>query len=351
LVVASAGSVILAAALAGILFVWFPRVRAGGVGRNVDVEISSLDDDDSIVAKLEAAGVVDRPHLFRVWLRIVGGLHAVPGRHVLADDLAPLEVVRRLRRSNDASKVKVAVPEGFSRFDIARRMHDKRACDANDLLAATADPTILGEFGVTTGTAEGWLFPATYTLPADGDAPTVARAMLGQGRTHVEKAMRDHEGGADDLRRTLGWGAAEIVTLASIVEKEAAVDDERALIASVFLNRLRDPSFVPHRLQADPTAAYGCLAMAQPTPPCVAWLAAGGGRPSAEIEHDADNAWSTYTHDGLPPTPVSNPGDASIAAVLAPAKTKYLYFVAKGGGRHTFSESLAAHDQAVKVQP
>src|SRR5262249_20685998 len=156
------------------------------------------------------------------------------------------------------------------------------------------------------------------------------------------KAMRDHADGADELRRTLGWGAAEIVTLASIVEKEAAVDDERAIIASVFLNRLRDPTFVPHRLQADPTAAYGCLAQSPPTSACVGWLAAGGGRPSAEIEHDEGNLWSTYTHEGLPPSPIANPGDASIAAVLAPAKTKYLYFVAKGGGRHTFSESLAA---------
>jgi UPF0755 protein len=345
------GALVLAVACGSTFFLWFPRLHAGGVGRNVDVEISPLDDDDAIVAKLSAAGVVDRPHLFTLWLRVTGGLHALPGRHLLADDLSPLEVVRRLRRSGDATRVKVVVPEGLHRFDIAKRMHDKRACDASDFLAATSDASLLGELGIHAPTAEGWLFPATYTFAADADARTIARAMLSQAQSRVDKAMRDNAAGADDLQRTLGWGAAEIVTLASIVEKEAAVDDERPIIASVFLNRLRDPTFVPHRLQADPTAAYGCLAQSPPTSSCVGWLAAGGGRPSAEIEHDPDDAWSTYTHDGLPPTPIANPGEASIVAVLAPAKTKYLYFVAKGGGRHTFSESLAAHDQAVKAQP
>jgi UPF0755 protein len=166
----------------------------------------------------------------------------------------------------------------------------------------------------------------------------------------VEKLLQENAAGAADLRETLGWGVAEIVTLASIVEKEAVVDEERPIIASVFLNRLRDPAFTPRLLQADPTAAYGCRA-APKTSPCIAWLASGAGKPNAEIQHDAGNAWSTYTHEGLPPTAVSNPGEKSLRAVLSPAKTGYLYFVAKGGGRHTFSASLSDHNDAVKVQP
>lgn len=345
-------AIALAAVAAISGFFWlFPRTKKNGAGRAVDVSIEDGESDEAIVAQLEAAGVVDRPHLFSLWSKTMGGVRAVSGRHLLSDDLSPLEVIRRLRRSADASHVKVVVPEGLHRFDVAKRMLDRRVCDASDFLAATTDASLLSEFDLHAPSAEGWLFPATYSLSADADARGVVRAMMTQARSRVDKAMRDQSAGADDLKQTLGWGAYEIVVLASIVEKEAAVDDERPIIASVFLNRLRDPTFVPHRLQADPTAAYGCLVQSPPPKSCVAWLAAGGGKPTAEIEHDADNAWSTYGREGLPPTPIASPGEKSILAVLAPAKTKYLYFVAKGGGRHTFSESLALHEQAVKVQP
>ena len=338
--------VVIAAVVAGAL--WMPRVKKRGVGRPVDLEIPQGASDEEIVARLEAAGVIDHPRLFSLYLSAIGGTKAKPGRHVLEDDLPPTEVVRRLRRRGDAARVKVTFPEGFNRFDMAKRLYDRRICDASEFLAATTDRALLDEFAIAAPTAEGWLFPATYVMPADGDPREVVRELLAQGRARVEKLMREHEGGVDDLATTLHFGAAEVITLASIVEKEAAADDERAIIASVFLNRLRDPAFTPRLLQADPTAAYGCYASAPPSPACVSWVAAGGGRPTAEIEHDDENAWSTYTHEGLPPTPIANPGERSILAVLEPAKTRYLYFVAKGGGHHTFSETLDGHNQAVK---
>jgi UPF0755 protein len=136
----------------------------------------------------------------------------------------------------------------------------------------------------------------------------------------------------------------QLVTLASMVEKEAVADDERPLIASVFLNRLRDPAFKPRRLECDPTASYGCLVAPEKAASCAGFT----GKATAAIEHDPDNPYSTYTHEGLPPGPITNPGAKSLEAAMAPASTHYLFFVARGDGRSTFSETREAHERAVK---
>lgn len=332
LVAAAVVSVVVLALLA------LPLKRKNGVGRAVDIEVAAGATDAEIIAKLDAAGVIDSPTVFGLYARARGGVDAKPGRHLLADDLSPAEVLRRIRRSADAHKVHVTVPEGFHRFDIAKRLRDKRVCDESAFIAATSDPLLLNELGLG-ATAEGWLFPATYDLPANSDATDVVRRMVGEAKARVDKLLKQH--GAPSL------SVPEAITLASIVEKEAVVDDERPIIASVFLNRLRDTKETGGRLEADPTAGYGCLVSQPPPPTCVTWLAAGSTRVNAAIQHDPLNKWSTYTHAGLPPTPIANPGEKSIAAVLAPAQTKYFYFVAKGAGRHTFSETRAAHDAAV----
>jgi UPF0755 protein len=111
----------------------------------------------------------------------------------------------------------------------------------------------------------------------------------------------------------------------------------------VFLNRLRDPKFSPKRLECDPTAAYGCLIVPERAASCLGFT----GKPTAAIEHDPDNPYSTYTHEGLPPGPIANPGAKALEAVMAPASTHYFYFVARSDGRSTFSETFAEHSSAV----
>ena len=135
-----------------------------------------------------------------------------------------------------------------------------------------------------------------------------------------------------------------MITLASIVEAEAAVAAELPVIAGVFLNRLRDPEFRPKRLQADPTVSYGCRL--QPSLPSCAGF--DGRRITRAMLAGADNPYNTYRHEGLPPGPVGNPGLAAVEAVLAPAEHDYLYFVARGGGRHAFSATLEEHNRAVE---
>jgi UPF0755 protein len=322
-----------------------PFKRAAGVGRAVDVEIAPGTSDTDVVAKLVAAGVVDSPTLFSLYARTRGGVEAKPGRHLLTDDLSPAEVLRRIRRSPDAAKVRITIPEGFHRFDIAKRLADKRVCDREAFLAATVDPALLNELGLG-ASAEGYLFPATYELPSNGDAADVVRRMVGEAKGRIDKLLKASPNALEGLK-PLAMGMREAIVLASVVEKEAVMDDERPIIASVFLNRMRDPKETGGRLEADPTAGYGCLVAEPPPPTCAAWLSAGSTKVNAAIQHDALNRWSTYTHPGLPPTPIANPGEKSIAAVLNPAPTKFFYFVAKGGGRHTFSETRAAHDAAV----
>jgi UPF0755 protein len=192
--------------------------------------------------------------------------------------------------------------------------------------------------------AEGFLFPATYELAADSDPADVVRRMKAEFDKRYIALDQKHPSGIIDLSSSLGWSMREIVNLASIVEKEAAVDEERPIIAGVFLNRLRDPNFKKHILQSDPTAGYGCLVLRDKLASCAGYA----GRITHDINADPDNPYSTYTHEKLPPGPICNPGAKSLEAVMSPAATRYLYFVARGEGRHTFSETFENHAAAVK---
>jgi UPF0755 protein len=270
------------------------------------------------------------------------GAHAAPGPHVLPDDLSPRELVLRLARNG--SRVKVTIPEGWTRFDIGRRVDKLGVCDNHQFLEATTSKALLAELKLDGESAEGFLFPATYDIPADDDPADVVRRMVHEFDKRWAALEEQHQKGARELLEGMGWTKRQAVTLASMVEKEAVMDDERGVVASVFLNRLRDPAFTPKYLQCDPTAGYGCLVSDAPS--CIKYE----GKITHDIVADPKNPYNTYKHEGLPPGPIANPGAKSLEAALAPASTHYLYFVAKGGGRHTFSETYAAHAAAIKDQ-
>jgi len=240
--------------------------------------------------------------------------------------------------------VRVTFPEGWTRFDMARRLQDKEVCPLRDFLEATTDAALLQELGIQADSAEGFLFPATYDLPFDSDAADIVRRMKHEFDRRWDVLSRGHQGSLNDVMTSASLGVRDVLILASMVEKEAAVDDERPLVASVFLNRLRDPAFTPKRLECDPTAVYGCIVAPERATSCANFT----GKATAPIEHDPDNPYSTYTHEGLPPGPIANPGARALEATMNPASTHYLYFVAKGDGHSTFSETLEAHTSAVK---
>jgi UPF0755 protein len=278
-------------------------------------------------------------------VRATGGAGSVvEGVHLLTDDATPREIMGRIERRGGGGSVRVTFPEGWTRFDMARRLQDKHVVSLREFLSATTDGALLHELGVAGDSAEGFLFPATYDLPLDSEGRDVVRRMKREFDRRWDILSRAHSASLNDVMTSAGFGVRDVVTLASMVEKEAAVDEERSVIASVFLNRLRDPAFHPKRLECDPTASYGCLVAPEKAASCAGFT----GKATAAIEHDPDNPYSTYTHEGLPPGPIANPGAKALEAAMAPAATRYFYFVAKGDGHSVFSETYEAHAGAVK---
>ena len=337
-----AGGLALAAFVTWIL-VLFPRSAGPSTGKEVEVVIADGESIGAIAEKLDAAGLLKSRGAFGLYARLVA-MRAAPGKHLLTDDAGAHELVARLERLGSASKAKVTIPEGFTRFDIAKRLNALHVAAAGAFLEATTSPALLRELAIDGESVEGHLFPATYELPLDSDPADVVRRLEAEFEKRWTMLEQNHRLGRAQLEGTLHWSRRDIVTLASMVEKEAAVDDERPIIASVFINRLRDPAFKRKVLQCDPTSAYGCLVLRDRVPACASFA----GKVTHAINVDPANTYSTYVHEGLPPGPIANPGTKSLQAVLSPAVTRYLYFVVRGDRRHAFSETLEEHNTAVK---
>jgi UPF0755 protein len=216
----------------------------------------------------------------------------------------------------------LVLPEGFTIRELARQLEAEGIAPAAEVIRVATDPMMAWSLGIEASSLEGYLFPDTYQVTKG----TRVEEILGR----MVQRFRERVGTPDVLARAQerGLSLRQLVTLASIVEKETALASERPIIARVFLNRLeRD---MP--LQADPTVAY---AMAKE------------GRPPTRDDLQADHAYNTYRNRGLPPGPIGNPGRSAVDAVLDPANVPYLYFVAIDDRSHHFSTTLEEHNQAV----
>jgi UPF0755 protein len=329
----------------GWLVLLYPGQKGPGSGQRVALRLSDDPDPGRVASRLAEAGVIQRPWVFAAYLRVRGAESKLRqgSRVVLTDDLAPRELLRRVARGYGPSHVRVTIPEGFTRFDIAERLQWWGICDAQGFVEVTESDTLKKRLDITAPTLEGYLFPATYELAQYSKPRAVAERMVDAWRRRVKPLLKKHAQGQKHLERDLDWGVAEVMTLASIVEKEAAVAEERPIIAGVFLNRLRSDEFEPKRLQADPTVAYGCLEMPEDVTSCDQF----DGGVTRAMTRDGDNPYNTYRTARLPPGPIANPGVDSIEAVLEPAQHDYFYFVASGDGRHHFSTTHEEHLEAV----
>lgn len=221
--------------------------------------------------------------------------------------------------------VRFTVPEGLRLREIATLAEERLAIPADSFLRAASDPALLARLGPELGSAEGYLAPETYTLPALATAAELVEAMASQFLSGWDPTW-------DDSIQARGLTRHQAVTLASIVEGEAKTDGERPMIARVYLNRLK----IGMPLQADPTVQYA--------------LAESRGARTDRIlfkDLEIDSPYNTYRRSGLPPGPIGAPGRRSLEAVMAPAKGDWLYFVASGDGRHSFSRSYRDHLRAV----
>ena len=323
----------------GPLFTW-AHLRGPGTGKRVVVDWPSGLDADGAAARLGSLELVRSPRLMAIYLwftRSTGDFEV--GRHLLNDALSPADLVARLGRKPSRPLVRVTLPEGWNHLQIAGRLEEREVAERQEFVAAVRDPKLLGELGIRGPTAEGYLFPASYSLPVDSEPREVVRTLFAEFRRRMDRLEQDHPEALG------GTTEHDIVILASIVEKETARADERALVAGVYRNRLTRADFEPRgRLQSDPTAAYGCAVSGATIPTCAGF----DGRVTPAMLRDPSNPYNTYRHPGLPPGPIANPGEAALVAALMPTATDYLYFVARGDGGHVFTRTYEEHQQAIK---
>jgi UPF0755 protein len=328
----------------------------------VRVTIDEGADSAAVTRALWTAGTIRHPWLFHLLVAATGAADSAHrGTVALRDDLTPYAILRTLLRGA-AGVVRVTVPEGYTRFDIARRLESAGVCPAADFLARTEEPAALRRWGVT-GSLEGYLFPDTYDLPPDSPAERVVDRMVTEFARRYRALKAQHPDGVARATALAGaqpappspdaFDAADraIVALASLVERETGAPDDRAHIAAVFWNRLRLPDFRPRLLQSDPTVTYGCVAMAARGTALPACDNGDGGVRRAitgAMLNDRANPFNTYQHEGLPPGPIANPGARALAAALSPTGDQDLYFVAMGEGRSAFAPSLEEHRRNVQ---
>lgn len=273
--------------------------------------------------ELEKQGVIGSSTLFALYARISGvSAKMQAGTYQLSDAMTPPQILHKLV-SGDVYEKKFAVPEGYSIFQIAEMLDSRGFFKKDEFLKACKDHALLKELGIKGESVEGYLHPSTYNLLKIDDPAELIRQMVAQFRKLYDEQLAPLEA-ASRLSRS------QIITLASIVEKEAVAHEEKPLIASVFHNRLKKG--MP--LQSDPTAVYGIKVF-------------GGKVSGADVRRDS--AYNTYRINGLPPGPIGNPGTAAIEATLKPASTGYYYFVAKKDGTHYFSKDLDEHNRAVRL--
>jgi len=266
------------------------------------------------------------------------------GVHVFRGDMTPTEILDELQRRQPVTERRVTIPEGKHSLQIAQILAAAGLGGSEaELLAAMRDPKLLARLEVPAASAEGYLFPDTYKFSTEATAEQIIERLIRRHRQVYAELRRQNGDGAKTLATELGWGDHEIVIMASLIEKETGQAAERPRIASVFLNRLRFSSFQPKLLQTDPTIIYGCTVPEQRSEACRQFE----GRIRRIHLRDPDNPYNTYTHEGLPPGPIANPGREALEAVLAPERTRYLYFVARNDGTHQFSKTRAEHEAAV----
>jgi len=333
-----------------ITLVVFSRRKGPGEGQHFVLDVPAGLTPRETAHLLAEEGVVESEQLMAFYLGLSAPGEIAPGAHILLGGSTPSEIADVLTRNPARKGVKVVIPEGFNRFAIADRLESLGVVSRQSFLAASADPLLLEELEVPSppgrgpASAEGFLFPATYELKLDTPAKEVVTRLVREANQRWKRVASDNGAAIDKLAERFGWGPAEIITFASMIEKEAGVDDERPVIASVFYNRLTSADFNPKLFQSDPTSAYGCLEAPDEAPSCAGF----SGKITGAMNRDRRNRYSTYVNEGLPPGPIANPGERSVAAALAPANTRFFYFVASGNGRHTFSETLADHNRAMK---
>jgi UPF0755 protein len=272
---------------------------------------------------LSAHGLVSSVRVFSWYARIKERDRSLRwGTYVLRPGMSWNQMLDALQLGHGVIH-QVTIPEGLSIADIEPLLIDALDVTKDSLDAAVSDTALLHELDIPTRTVEGYLFPDTYTFPDKTTARDAVHMM-------VEQFEREWRPEWTDKARSMRLNRNDIVTLASIVEREVRRDEERPVIAAVYLNRLK----IGMPLMADPTVTYAL-----------------GKKPGRVYLKDlkVKSPYNTYRRAGLPPGPIASPGLASIRAALYPARVGYRFFVAAPDGHHEFRRTYAQHLQAIEM--
>lgn len=287
-----------------------------------NIEIKQGSSFARIAGQLESAGIVSDVRRFTLlarWRKATGQIHA--GDYLFEASATPDQVLARLV-SGDIQKFRVTIPEGFNLKEIAARLAKTGVGSAEEFLSLCRDKDFLKDLDIDATSLEGYLFPETYTYTSSTTPRQLLRAMVEQLDSQLtNELLRSAE--------RLNLSRHQLLTLASIVQKEAGNLMEMPLISSVFHNRLQRG--IP--LQADPTVIYGVVDF-------------DGNLTRKHLK--TPTPYNTYRMRGLPPGPIASPGGFALHATANPAVSKDLYFVARGDGTHEFSATLKEHNRAVR---
>ncbi len=270
---------------------------------------------------LEREGLIRNKYVFLLEAARAGVLESLKaGEYELSPHMSVRDIIKVLHEGRVVTHI-VTIPEGSNIWDVARLLAKSGLVKRKQFIKKALDEEVAKSFGIPGPTVEGFLFPDTYFFVKGMSVEDIMKRMVNR----FWEVWKKYEGRAEEL----GLSVYEVVTLASIVEKEAVLSREKPLIAAVYWNRLKRG--MP--LQADPTVRYALRRF----------------RGKLYYKHlRVRNPYNTYRYPGLPPTPISNPGEESIRAVLYPAKVPYLYFVSKGDGSHYFSTTYREHLRAIR---
>lgn len=289
-----------------------------------------LDRGDSLRAigeRLEREGLINSAMVFYIYGRFErkADRQLRVGEYGLSASMTPHEILERLVKGQVLS-YKVTVPEGLTIREIAPLFAANGLFKPDEIIAVASNPEFASSLGIKAKTVEGYLYPDTYTLQRGMSAKDLVKTMVSMAELKLTNARRARG-------RELGLDPHQVLTLASIIEKETGAPEERPIISAVFHNRLRRGM----RLQTDPTVIYAH------------YVATGEWLENIRRVHlEADHPYNTYTREGLPPGPIASPGEAAIDAALYPAQSDALFFVSKNDGTHVFCPTLECHEAAVQ---
>jgi UPF0755 protein len=275
----------------------------------------------AVAGQLQRAGMLRHPELLSAWARWYGLDRRVhSGEYRIDRPLSPLQILDLLQTPSRALH-RVTIPEGYTARQIAAVL-EREGFGGRDLFRCVMrDPLLLAQLDLPATGVEGFMFPDTYAFSWSTEPHEIIRTMVTRFREQVEPLTA--------RRIAAGMTEVEMVTLASVIEKETGRGDERPLISGVFHNRLR----LSMPLQSDPTVFYGLNRLS-------------GRLTRADLQ--SSSRYNTYAHVGLPPGPIANPGRAALEAAIVPVQTEALYFVSRNDGSHEFSETLPEHNRAVQ---